>query len=268
MKKIFTLLAVAAMAVSANAESKSWDFTNWSDATVANLKAANAAGGNWSDIEKADATEPTAKSKDNCFWQVSYAEGITEAGYLTANNVVIAELEGLVYTNEKSNRSLAIAINYPDPNPDNDFGPYHGPAYLWLGSKNINYFVIPSVPVGATIKMGVESHKITDARGVELSVNGTVLMAPDGSAVAAPTTYVEQEWLATAGGDVQITNTNGCHIYYINVVDPNEVGIETIEAAQDAAVEYFNLQGVRVENPANGLYIRRQGNEVTKVLVK
>lgn len=36
----------------------------------------------------------------------------------------------------------------------------------------------------------------------------------------------------------------------------------------NAPVEYFNLQGVRVDNPAAGLYIRRQGNKTIKVLVK
>lgn len=36
----------------------------------------------------------------------------------------------------------------------------------------------------------------------------------------------------------------------------------------NAPVEYFNLQGVRVANPENGVYIRRQGNKATKVLVK
>lgn len=41
--------------------------------------------------------------------------------------------------------------------------------------------------------------------------------------------------------------------------------IETADA--DAPVEYYNLQGVRVENPANGLYIRRQGGKVTKVII-
>ncbi len=34
----------------------------------------------------------------------------------------------------------------------------------------------------------------------------------------------------------------------------------------DAPVEYFNLQGVRVDNPSNGLFIRRQGSKVTKVI--
>ncbi|MFH8142584.1 MAG: hypothetical protein K1V88_04050 [Muribaculaceae bacterium] len=30
-------------------------------------------------------------------------------------------------------------------------------------------------------------------------------------------------------------------------------------------VVYYNLQGVRVENPANGVFIRVQGSQVTKI---
>ena len=45
-------------------------------------------------------------------------------------------------------------------------------------------------------------------------------------------------------------------------------GVGAIEADENAPVEYFNLQGVRVENPSNGIFIRRQGSEVTKVAVK
>jgi hypothetical protein len=40
-----------------------------------------------------------------------------------------------------------------------------------------------------------------------------------------------------------------------------------VESAE-GNVEYFNLQGVRVANPANGIFIRRAGNSVQKVLVK
>lgn len=45
-------------------------------------------------------------------------------------------------------------------------------------------------------------------------------------------------------------------------------GIETIGADNTAAVEYFNLQGVKVANPGSGLYIRRQGSKVEKVFVR
>ena len=44
-------------------------------------------------------------------------------------------------------------------------------------------------------------------------------------------------------------------------------GVAEIEN-NDAAVEYYNLQGVRVINPSEGIFIKRQGNKVTKVLVK
>lgn len=44
-------------------------------------------------------------------------------------------------------------------------------------------------------------------------------------------------------------------------------GVEGIIVDNDAPVEYFNLQGMRVAEPSNGLYIRRQGKEVKKVFL-
>ena len=47
-------------------------------------------------------------------------------------------------------------------------------------------------------------------------------------------------------------------------------GVSELEAAdiEDAAPEYYNLQGVRVNNPSNGLYICRRGSKVSKVFIK
>jgi hypothetical protein len=46
-------------------------------------------------------------------------------------------------------------------------------------------------------------------------------------------------------------------------------GVEGVAADAIAApVEYFNLQGQRVANPTEGIFIRRQGNKVTKVVVR
>ncbi len=41
-----------------------------------------------------------------------------------------------------------------------------------------------------------------------------------------------------------------------------------IDGVATASAEYYNLQGVRVENPAAGLYIRRQGSKAEKVIVR
>lgn len=46
----------------------------------------------------------------------------------------------------------------------------------------------------------------------------------------------------------------------------NGAGIAGIAADSNAPVEYYNLQGVRVDNPENGLYIKVQGNKAAKVI--
>lgn len=55
-------------------------------------------------------------------------------------------------------------------------------------------------------------------------------------------------------------------------LDSNDVvtgidGINLDENDADAPVEFYNLQGQRVVNPSNGIYIRRQGSNVTKVRI-
>ncbi len=44
--------------------------------------------------------------------------------------------------------------------------------------------------------------------------------------------------------------------------------VEEIEAIDDSKIEYFNLQGVKVSGNEPGIYIRRQGNKTSKVIVK
>ncbi|MDE6718150.1 MAG: hypothetical protein K2J70_08160 [Muribaculaceae bacterium] len=44
--------------------------------------------------------------------------------------------------------------------------------------------------------------------------------------------------------------------------------VATIAASNNVAVKYYNLQGVQVANPENGLFIAVKGDKVSKVLVK
>lgn len=56
-------------------------------------------------------------------------------------------------------------------------------------------------------------------------------------------------------------------LYPVKIVKDSE-GIGAV-ATENAPAVYFNLQGIRVENPAAGqIYIRRQGTKATKVIVK
>lgn len=67
-----------------------------------------------------------------------------------------------------------------------------------------------------------------------------------------------------------MTNSKLPNVYiYTNLLNAVS-GIEdvVVDGDNNAPVEYYNLQGIKVENPENGIYIRVQGNTVTKVLIK
>ena len=57
-----------------------------------------------------------------------------------------------------------------------------------------------------------------------------------------------------------------CKIY-INFSTKEDTAVDEIGVSDEAPV-YYNLQGVRTDKPADGLYIRVQGGKVSKVLVK
>lgn len=50
--------------------------------------------------------------------------------------------------------------------------------------------------------------------------------------------------------------------------DTEGAGVNVIEVSDaNAPVEYYNLQGVRVANPQNGIFIRKEGNKALKVVL-
>lgn len=199
-----------------------YDFTAWSAETIAALKADAAAGTDtgWSDDEKNNGENVT---NGNCFWAATEANA---DGTLSANGVVIKEFGNLQFNSTTAGkRSLAIAVNYPETS----LGTYNGPAYLWLGSKNLEYFTIPNVKAGSTITIGMESHKNTDARGIGLYAN----TFEDANLIGekfTPTTFAENTWTITSDCNVVVANTNGCHIYYIDIKGGN-TGVSEVKAA-------------------------------------
>lgn len=82
----------------------------------------------------------------------------------------------------------------------------------------------------------------------------------------------------TMGGDNLFTTLKGEQTltFDINKMlmtfgDPSlfdTTGVADVELDENAAVEYFNLQGIRVANPENGLFIVKRGKKVSKVIVR
>ena len=245
------------VALAANAAVRTWDFTKWSEATIANLKAEAATYGKgdssgyeypattlWRSYEQLAANKTTGvmegKNEQNgkCYW---YGTKVAENANMTANGVEIEELKGL-YFNPFAAGNLALAIDYPSTS----LGTYHGGSYLWLGgsTKNGNTMTIPAVKPGSTITMYVESHKSVDGRGVGLTVNGTAVLPTEGSEKPKELTkcvwVVPTEGIETETVDAVFKNNNGCHIYSITVAEPAEPIFPINEALTENTGKFEN----------------------------
>lgn len=54
----------------------------------------------------------------------------------------------------------------------------------------------------------------------------------------------------------------------VQVYSDASSAVDAVEAAENVPVEYFNLQGVRVNNPSNGVYIVKQGDKIEKRIIR
>ena len=82
---------------------------------------------------------------------------------------------------------------------------------------------------------------------------GNVISMPDESLLISMSRYQNGELFYTGKG--------------FKVTLPDNSAVSEIHSDNDAEAEYFNLQGIRVSEPANGLYIRKAGGETSKVIL-
>ena len=88
----------------------------------------------------------------------------------------------------------------------------------------------------------------------EKSGSMTFVKVSKNTTVAANTAYLEgSSWYSSM--KLSVDNEN-----------PEVSGVEGVEA-ENSEVEYYNLQGVKVENPEKGIFIKKQGNKTTKVVL-
>lgn len=137
--------------------------------------------------------------------------------------------------------------------------------------KAINNFRINTVDVEEKIasKAGSEGYFVNARKGTAAAI----ILPKQGEKdveVPNPDSYIPEgnyvDFLG--GGEFTVTSTSisghvgeeGVAVLYVN-------GSGTIEIKPESApAVYYNLQGVRVENPENGIFIRVEGDKATKVM--
>lgn len=129
----------------------------------------------------------------------------------------------------------------------------------------MNVTVGPIVYSNVTKTDGDYSGELLDAKIASIPRFGAIKLVEVNLGIMV----TESGMLLMSEGDCTIGGAkNDAFIMFQGTLESAAIG--EVGADSDAPVEFFNLQGVRVnsENLPSGIYIRRQGAKSTKVLVK
>ncbi|MCC8176962.1 MAG: glycosyl hydrolase 53 family protein [Bacteroidales bacterium] len=242
---------------------------------------------------KGEATNP--RFVFDASWTTSYGGGLRQGQTLEVTSGYNCWLESDIWEHH------TITLNSNDNTVT-----VSGPEVLYL-SLAANNWLVASTDEAATTSVRPKSTSLTDdydayrldydnttglytltsENGISLAANETFAIADKNydSKYVYTTTGVDEGSYYTLtnvaqDGDEETNSLNSWANAAITVKkltyeptgqvmlinDATQTGIESI-GSNDAPVEYYNLQGIRVSHPSAGVYLMRQGTTVTKVLI-
>lgn len=244
MKKIFTLFAVAAMALTASSQEAETIILAHGTATQSAAQktdiwsgtAVNADGLTWSDsnvsmyLVKEDKEFSGGNSNDECGKPIKFSNGAPTL-LVIPSTFPVDKIEFIGYCNDKNeaNTTWVSTLGVDDNGAYKELYTNDGSAFC----KNMY-----------ADKEGWKSMTIADMPTITVTL---------------PSATTGNIWFKNGG-------KQPC--WFIKLYKASGTSaITDIAADENAPVEYFNLQGIRVDNPTSGLYIKRQGSKVTKVIM-
>lgn len=221
---------------------------------------------------EADAYQPYENGIDvesfgnvvNYVWAIAKGEG-----YVASDPVFVGVFnnggseEGVIYSQVESAEQLGEGYS----------------CIIVAENSNGEYRALGKDMAGVEVKInnGVISAFKSDFKATEFQHNGGVLT--ENGAAASRAAALSLDGLKVMAGSEQLGydeasdsfSTDGANknLMLFTTGSNKNTGVDEVAVDNESApVEYYNLQGVRVENPANGLYIKRQGSKVEKVIIR
>ncbi len=138
---------------------------------------------------------------------------------------------------------------------------------LWqfTSEDGVNYSFVAK---GETMIPAGVSFKIADANWAAINYGGATDIWPseDGDewTFNGSDSYLAEDFEGTIKFELTGNNAPIMVQWFVDEFG----GVEDIIVDENAPVEYYNLQGIKVESPANGLFIVKQGNKVAKQVIR
>lgn len=158
-----------------------------------------------------------------------------------------------------------VTLAFTANNPSNNVGIFNEEKEVRWYANNF----ITVTPAQKTIITEIYVRTVANSKGnFTATVNEKVAGTVSGTGVGASNPIT---WTGAANAPILLTPNAQIRFSYMTVTFKEDTtGVEDMTVAdENAPVEYYNLQGIRISEPAAGsMVIRRQGNTVTKVLVK
>ncbi len=214
-------------------------------------------------VQPVDPDDPVVEPTEPYSHRIVFDDGGNEGTAITADNFAMRCLEGddIVAVNGEITR-----IYYG--NDGIKFGSAKGGGSLTLDITSPYQKLYTSVVVNARAYGSDDS---------SLTINGTTFAMGttlDDYTLNTTTTTEPSESRKAATKITQLSLSSDRRLYVKSIelkYDPTATGVAEIAADQpnDAAPEYYNLQGIRITEPVKGqLYIVRQGSKVTKTIIR
>ena len=177
--------------------------------------------------------------------QTDDIKNITETSYFSVNSDFSYEMSqsAISIYLEKSSASAWSTVNY----------------YAWVSDTEQLLGAWPGTQITETVM--AENGKEYYCYTFDPLVKTLNIIFNDGTNQTVDITGVTESTFYS------LNSTSGKSITASTVDTAVETGVEDVMVENNEAVEYFNLQGVKVMNPEKGIYIKRQGSKATKVIL-
>lgn len=128
--------------------------------------------------------------------------------------------------------------------------------------RSLKQFTLPSTVETIGDRTFQECYAMTD-----LFVYAEVPPTGDNMFLYRPENIYANCTLHVAHGSVEAYKAAVPWNNFANIEEMIQTGIETIETEAESEVVFYNMQGIRVENPEHGMYIRICGDKISKVVL-